>query len=198
MKFKRDAARWRKEMGDLEDAIFGLATANMLSDNPKVQSSFMFKRIQDLENNHEEGSNILHLRDDINYCGLQIFFEATLQTFIRAMTLFPSVQKKAQAEIDRVIGPSRLPTFKDQPDLPYLHAVMLETLRWSPVVSIGTINFGNLIGDFRETRSITQTLRLSTLNGSSSSPRNLIHESLPLVMVDDFVLGKTLRFKRFG
>ncbi|KAG8901703.1 hypothetical protein FRC00_005286, partial [Tulasnella sp. 408] len=116
MKFKRDAARWRKEMGELEDAIFGLATANMLSDDPKVQSSFMFKRIQDLENNHKKGSNILHTRDDINHCGLQIFL----------------VQKKAQAEIDRVIGPSRLPTFEDQPNLPYLHAVMLETLRWNP------------------------------------------------------------------
>ncbi|KIO27629.1 hypothetical protein M407DRAFT_23194 [Tulasnella calospora MUT 4182] len=143
MKFKRDAARWRKEICGLEDAIFGLAKENMFSDDPRVQSSFMFKRMQDLESKHEETYDVQQHWNDVAYCGLQIFFggletsEATMQSFIRAMTLFPSVQKKAQAEIERVIGSSRLPTFKDQPNLPYLHAVVLETLRWSPVVSIG-------------------------------------------------------------
>lgn len=62
-----------------------------------------------------------------------------MQSFIYAMTLFPTVQKKVQAEIDRVVGSKRFPTFKDQPGLPYLHAVMLETLRWNPVLSFGKL-----------------------------------------------------------
>ncbi|KAG8958071.1 hypothetical protein FRC00_003081, partial [Tulasnella sp. 408] len=53
------------------------------------------------------------------------------------MTLFPSVQKRAQAEIDRVIGSGRLPKFNDRSDLPYLHAAMLETLRWNTVLPNG-------------------------------------------------------------
>lgn len=60
-----------------------------------------------------------------------------MQSFIRAMTLFQSVQEKAQAEIDKVVGSGRPPTFGDQADLPYLHAVILETLRWNPVATSG-------------------------------------------------------------
>ncbi|KIO29640.1 hypothetical protein M407DRAFT_21228 [Tulasnella calospora MUT 4182] len=50
------------------------------------------------------------------------------------MALFPSVQEKAQAEIYRIVGPDRLPTFDDQEGMPYLRAVVLETLPWSPSV----------------------------------------------------------------
>lgn len=35
------------------------------------------------------------------------------------MTLHPEVQRKAQAEIDAVIGNDRLPNFEDREDLPY-------------------------------------------------------------------------------
>lgn len=53
------------------------------------------------------------------------------------MVLFPSVQEKARLEIDRVVGDGRLPTFDDQQDMPYLHAILLETLRWNTVVTTG-------------------------------------------------------------
>lgn len=53
------------------------------------------------------------------------------------MVLFPSVQEKARLEIDRVVGDGRLPTSDDQQDMPYLHAVVLETLRWNPVLPSG-------------------------------------------------------------
>jgi len=37
-----------------------------------------------------------------------------LTVFIMAMTLYPEVQKKAQAELDHVVGTERLPTFADR------------------------------------------------------------------------------------
>lgn len=49
------------------------------------------------------------------------------------MTIFPEVQKKAQQEIDRVVGPDRLPTMADRASLPYIEAVVKEVLRWHPV-----------------------------------------------------------------
>ena len=50
----------------------------------------------------------------------------------------PEVQQKAQAELDRVLYHSgRLPGYEDQPDLPYITAVMKEVLRWQPVAPIG-------------------------------------------------------------
>lgn len=53
------------------------------------------------------------------------------------MCLYPEVQKKAQEEIDRVIGRERLPQVVDRPSLPYVEAVFKETLRWFPVVPGG-------------------------------------------------------------
>ena len=57
------------------------------------------------------------------------------------MVLYPEVQKKAQAEIDIVIGPSRLPDFGDRPSLPYINAVVKEARRWHLVGPLGKIFF---------------------------------------------------------
>ena len=46
------------------------------------------------------------------------------------MTLYPRVMKKAQQELDSVVGSSRLPTFADRPSLPYMEALFTELLRW--------------------------------------------------------------------
>ncbi|KAJ8596621.1 CyP450 monooxygenase [Rhizopogon salebrosus TDB-379] len=60
-----------------------------------------------------------------------------LHTFILAMVLFPEVQKKAQEEIDSVVGKDRLPTFGDRDSLPYVEAIICETMRWHPPVPLG-------------------------------------------------------------
>lgn len=52
------------------------------------------------------------------------------------MLKYPEVQKKAQEELARVVGPNRLPEFDDRPNLPYLEAVMKETLRWQMVTPV--------------------------------------------------------------
>ena len=49
------------------------------------------------------------------------------------MIAFPEVQRRAHAEIDAVVGCDRLPTFADAPRLPYVQAIIRETLRWRPV-----------------------------------------------------------------
>ena len=49
------------------------------------------------------------------------------------MTLNPDVQKRAQAEIDLVIGNERLPTAADYDALPYVQALMSEVFRFHPV-----------------------------------------------------------------
>ena len=53
------------------------------------------------------------------------------------MALYPDVQKKAQAEIDAVVGPNRLPDFHDRPSLPYINAVVKESSRWNLVLPLG-------------------------------------------------------------
>ena len=53
------------------------------------------------------------------------------------MALHPEVQRKAQAEIDAVVGPNRLPDFQDRPSLPYINAVVKESSRWNLVTPLG-------------------------------------------------------------
>ena len=53
------------------------------------------------------------------------------------MTLYPDVQRKAQAEIDQIVGNSRLPNFADEGALPYVRAVLKEVLRWHPAGPLG-------------------------------------------------------------
>ena len=53
------------------------------------------------------------------------------------MTLHPDVQRRAQAEIDNVVGKDRLPNIEDQKALPYTMAVIKEILRYAPVVPTG-------------------------------------------------------------
>ncbi|KAI0321144.1 cytochrome P450 [Amylostereum chailletii] len=62
---------------------------------------------------------------------------SVLMTFMLAMVLNPDAQKKAQAEIDTVVGTARLPDFEDQESLPYVNALVKEVFRWHPVTPLG-------------------------------------------------------------
>lgn len=54
-----------------------------------------------------------------------------------AMILHPDVARKAQAQIDAVVGRDRLPTFGDRERLPYIEAMVKEVHRWRPVGPVG-------------------------------------------------------------
>ena len=59
-----------------------------------------------------------------------------MQTLFLAMALYPEAQKKAQAEIDAVVGSNRLAYFHDCPSLPYINAVVKESARWNLVTPL--------------------------------------------------------------
>ncbi|KIJ30157.1 hypothetical protein M422DRAFT_141165, partial [Sphaerobolus stellatus SS14] len=57
--------------------------------------------------------------------------------FVLAMTFYPEVQKKAQQEIDDVLGFHRLPEVADMDTLSYVMGVCKEALRWNPLLPSG-------------------------------------------------------------
>ncbi|KDQ24173.1 hypothetical protein PLEOSDRAFT_1108627 [Pleurotus ostreatus PC15] len=114
-------------------------------------------------------------RDEIKASGKVLMDGGTettaslLQTFILAMINFPVVQKRAQEEIDSIIGGERVPNLDDFDKLPYLKAVIKEVHRYRPsfplgmphvttqdvvykeyVIPRGTIIFTNLWGMHRD------------------------------------------------
>ncbi|KAK0657876.1 cytochrome P450 [Cercophora newfieldiana] len=56
--------------------------------------------------------------------------------FIHAMTKWPEVLRRAQAEIDSVVGEDRTPTWDDFASLPYITQCVKEAHRWRPVTPL--------------------------------------------------------------
>ncbi|KAI0055362.1 cytochrome P450 [Artomyces pyxidatus] len=61
---------------------------------------------------------------------------STIMWTIICTLVNPEVMKKAQAEIDAVVGRYRLPTFQDEPGLPYVSAIIKEVTRFRPVAPL--------------------------------------------------------------
>ena len=54
-----------------------------------------------------------------------------------AMVAYPETQKRAQAELDSIVGRDRVPTFSDFEHLPYIRGMVKEALRWHPIDPVG-------------------------------------------------------------
>lgn len=70
--------------------------------------------------------------------------------FMHALTKWPEVQKKAQKQIDEVVGDNRSPTMDDYAQLPYVAACVKEAMRWRPVVPLGfphVLSEDDVVGD---------------------------------------------------
>ena len=59
-----------------------------------------------------------------------------MQSILLALSLNPDVLKKAQAELDAVVGPHRLPDFGDKESLVYINAIITEGLRYHNVAPL--------------------------------------------------------------
>lgn len=64
---------------------------------------------------------------------------SAIQSFFLAMAKYPESQRKAQAELDAIIGPHRLPELSDRPLLPYVNALVKETMRWQLIAPLGKL-----------------------------------------------------------
>ncbi|KAK4545621.1 hypothetical protein LTR36_002574 [Oleoguttula mirabilis] len=136
--FKRIARAYRRTAMDVVNVPYAFAKAQMASG--KQITSFVSKSIEQARQEKDFGSEEDHA---IKWSAVSMYTGgadtsvSTMVAFFLAMSLFPDVQRKAQEEIDRVVGTSRLPTFNDRQDLPYINAVVEEAQRWHPVGPMG-------------------------------------------------------------
>ena len=76
--------------------------------------------------------------------------DTTASTLCSAMLMLvtnPQTQALAHAELDHVIGTSRMPNFSDEPNLPYIKALCNEVLRIRPVAVLGGTPHANSVSD---------------------------------------------------
>lgn len=56
--------------------------------------------------------------------------------FLLLMALYPAAQRKAQDEIETIVGKDRLAVMEDRPRLPYIEALMKEVHRFIPITPL--------------------------------------------------------------
>ncbi|KAA1470134.1 cytochrome P450 [Dentipellis sp. KUC8613] len=132
--FKRDAVHYYKVVNDMADVPLQFVKKQLAAGT--AIPSFASKLIDGQELSTTQAHNIKWSAASLYGGGADTTVSA-MYSFFLAMTLFPEVQYKAQAEIDSVIGTDRLPTFEDRSRLPYVDALVNEVLRWGPVAPLG-------------------------------------------------------------
>ncbi|KAJ7274327.1 cytochrome P450 [Mycena haematopus] len=137
--FERRALSRRKNAQDLRAIPYNINQASLIEDSFSGDSQLTDLDIQDL------GGTLYTSRYLIRAAGVLFqHFPATataLIDFILALMLYPDVQRKAQAELDTVIGRHRLPEFRDRDDLVYISCIIKEVLRWRPVAAIAAPHY---------------------------------------------------------
>ncbi|KAK0231788.1 cytochrome P450 [Armillaria nabsnona] len=131
--FKQVAKEWRATIFDAADMAHDYVKHQMAVGNGSV--SFTSKLLED-EPSAEEETDIKFLAATLYGAGTDTTV-AAVYAFFKAMVLFPDVQRKAQAEIDAIVGIDRLPRSDDRERLPYMNALVLEVSRWHTVAPLG-------------------------------------------------------------
>ncbi|KAK7017743.1 cytochrome P450 [Favolaschia claudopus] len=136
--FKRKAKTWSKLSRQFLESPFAETKRQM--DLGIAPPSFSSEGLQALENADKKELYFkeLHVKQSAAavFVGGVDTTVSALNTFILAMILFPEVQKKAQAVIDSHTEGKVLPTFADEPSLPYITAVAKESMRWENVAPL--------------------------------------------------------------
>jgi len=128
--FKRLAREWAKTRQDMVSIPFKFVKDQMAAGIAPM--SFTSNLLEGRTLSAEEEDVAMWSAATL-YAGGADTIVSPLYSIFLAMTLFPDVQKKAQAEIDAVVGPDRLPSFTDRDSLPYTEALVKEVFRWSVV-----------------------------------------------------------------
>ncbi|KAK7038835.1 hypothetical protein VNI00_010465 [Paramarasmius palmivorus] len=133
MPFHRQAAEWKKRLEELSDVPHEWAKQQIMSGN--YAESFTSEQL-----NLSSRAASPEVEDIIKWTAGGLYAGATdttisaLLSFLLLMALHPTVQKRAQNEIDSLSGD--MPSIKDIGQLSYLHAVLKEVLRYAPVANI--------------------------------------------------------------
>ncbi|XP_070410180.1 cytochrome P450 2J4 isoform X3 [Nothobranchius furzeri] len=90
----------------------------------------------------QKDSDLGFTETNLAMCSLDLFLagtETTSTTLLWALVFLikhPEIQEKVQAEVDSVIGSTRLPSMVDRPNLPYTDAVIHEIQRFGNIVPL--------------------------------------------------------------
>ncbi|CAK7234014.1 hypothetical protein SBRCBS47491_008806 [Sporothrix bragantina] len=139
--FQKTAKKWRQSILNAAYVPYRFVQRQMAAG--VQQPSYVSRLVEQCKTESSSGSLDRDDEHAIVWTAASLYGAAAdttviiLTTFTLAMTMFPEVQKLAQAEINRVVGFDRLPGIEDREKLPYVNALIKETLRWWPIAPMG-------------------------------------------------------------
>lgn len=152
-KFKRQAKDWKKLADAMVDEPFEMTKERIKSG--MAEPCFITLELEDsADQSIDPGyTNMVKHVAAMPYIAGSDTTATTTASFFLAMMLRPEIQRKAQVQLDNVVGPNRLPQFSDRQYLTYIDCIIWEVLRWKPNTPIGLAHFsvkddvyeGNLI-----------------------------------------------------
>ncbi|XP_049630563.1 cytochrome P450 2J2-like [Suncus etruscus] len=109
--------------------------------NPDELRDFIDAYLKEIEK-HKEDTTSSFNKENLIYTTLDLFFagtettSTTLRWALLYMALYPDIQEKVHAEINRVIGPMQQPSMALRESMPYTHAVIHEVQRMGNIVPL--------------------------------------------------------------
>lgn len=120
----------------LHDLYGGLLKSVMRRRQAIGSIDSLVDRVLDQQEKHGLTTHQVMLLAGVTIKGGSDTTASVLTSTIQALVINPNVQRKAQAEIDSVVGEDRTPTWDDYEKLPYTAAMVKESHRWRPVAPL--------------------------------------------------------------
>ncbi|KAJ3729886.1 cytochrome P450 [Lentinula raphanica] len=131
--FKRKAAECIDPCNEMADVPFAYVKEQL--DKGEENNSFAADLLKDKNITSEKLTDLKWSVASFYAAGSDTTV-SVVYSYLLAALLYPEVQRKAQAEVDSVVGKDRLPSFQDRDSLPYIEALVKELYRWLPIVPL--------------------------------------------------------------
>lgn len=131
---------WRsraKDVGQAMNDLYNDMLTGLEKRREAVGSKYSFMdRVLDQKDKLELNRHQLYFLGGTMMEGASDTSSSIIIAAVQAFAKWPEVMKKAQNEIDSVMGADRSPVWADYASLPYVAATVKEAMRWRPVVPL--------------------------------------------------------------
>ncbi|PIL26282.1 hypothetical protein GSI_12038 [Ganoderma sinense ZZ0214-1] len=133
--FKRHALKAREDLNAWKNTGLNIVRSAMASGTASASVTSALLEAHQGHLGEEELEDIKAVGTSIYGAGTETTY-GSLASFVLAMVRSSDVLRKAQDEMDRVVGHTRLPGLGDRDSLPYLSALVEEVYRWNPGLAL--------------------------------------------------------------
>ncbi|KAI9572371.1 cytochrome P450 [Boletus coccyginus] len=137
--FKKDAAEAGLMSRRLRHVPFDMVRSQMAAGT--ASSSFISTLLSQLppdeDPEHSRQAGLIRDTAAVMYGAAMDSTVSFMYTFLGAMVLRPEIQRRAQIELDSVLGQDHMPTFEDRSSLPFIDCIVLEVFRWNAITPLG-------------------------------------------------------------